>query len=136
MSVRPHIYGFDLGRFQRLFGSGDRAALEACSARLDGIAEDIAREEPEEAEEYREEARAILLRAIEQGVPFPGLEVEGTTHMDVASALAGYQQALFAAGSSGWKMQAFWRLEREYGERLGAAREILGFLTGGRPLFG
>jgi hypothetical protein len=137
MSVRPHLYGFDLGRFRRLFGSGDRVALEACSARLDGVAEDLAHEEPEEAEEYREEARAILLRAVEEGVPFPDLEVEGTAYMDVASALASYQQPLFAAGSSGWKMQAFRRFERDYGERLGAdAWKTLGFLSWGRPLFG
>ena len=93
--------------------------------------------EPEEAEEYREEALAILVRAISDGIPFPELETEGDVHMDVASVLAEYQQSLFATGSNGWKMQAFWRFEEDHGERLGAeARKSLGFLTRGRPLFG
>jgi hypothetical protein len=136
MSVRPYIYGFNLCQFQRLFGSGDQEALEACSARLDEVAEDIAREEPEEAEEYREEARAILLRAIEEGIPFPGLEVEGPIHMDVAAVLAAYQQTRFATGSNGWKMQAFGRLKMDYGERLAPPQDLLGLLIVGRPLFG
>jgi hypothetical protein len=137
MSFRPHIYGFDLGRFRSLFASGDLAAVEACSARLERFAEDIAREEPEEAEDYREGARAILLKAVEEGIPFSDLEAEGSIHMDVAWGLCEYQRSLFGTGSNGWKMQAFWRFEGDYGERLGAeSRKILGFLTRGRPLFG
>lgn len=137
MSVRPDIYGFDLNRFRGLFGSGDAAGIEACSARLERFAEDIDPEEPEEAEEYREEARAILTRAIRDGIPFPELETEGDVHMDVAWAISEYQQSHFSTGSNGWKMQAFWRFEEDHGERLGAdARRSLGFLTRGRPLFG
>jgi hypothetical protein len=137
MSVRPNIYGFDLSRYQGLFASGDPAAIEACSARLEMFAEDIDPEEPEEAEEYLEEARAILTRAIRDGIPFPELETEGNIHMDVASAISEYQQSLFSTGSNGWKMQAFWRFEKDPGERLGAdARRSLGYLARGRPLFG
>ena len=142
MAVRPAISGFHFQRLGELLGSHDEATLEACSASLRRIADEIAEEEPEEAEEYFPRGRAksfgvLAFRKVharsrklvaENDIP-PGhwRKVLVKSHQDTA----------YRTDSSDWKMNALWMLESDHGAKLsGNAPGLLRFLTRGRPLFG
>jgi hypothetical protein len=120
------------------FGSRNEAVIQHIVSRLEQAAETLEEDgEEEEAGEYRDKVAGIARAVVMNGAPVPGLGREEDPHFDVATVLATYQQTTHDVGSNGWKMQAFWELQRHYGRKMDpAAQRLLAFLTDGRPLFG
>lgn len=134
MSLRPEIRGFELAKLRALLGSRDQAVQDAVEATFGAAVQ----EEPEDFDsEYRAAFRKALHRAIEDGVPFPSLEVEGEPHVHLALLLAAYGQEFVPTDSGTWKMLGFWDFWELCGELLSPeGRRLFGYLVEGRPLFG
>jgi hypothetical protein len=134
MSLRPEVRGFSLAKFRTLFGSRDQSVIDAIEA---SFAESV-EEEPEDFDqEYRGTFHKALHRAIEDGVPFPSLEVEGEPHVHLALLMASYEQEYLPTDSSDWKMIGFWDFWELCGDLLSPeGRRLFSYLIEGRPLFG
>ncbi len=134
MSLRPEVRGFDLARLRSAFGSRDQALLDAIEAKFVASVQ----EEPEDFDqEYRATFRKALHRAIEDGVPFPSLEVEGEPHVHLALLLAAHGQEYVETDSSNWKMLGFWDFWELCGELLSSeGRRLFKYFVEGRALFG
>lgn len=134
MSLRPEIRGFQLSKLRSLFGSRDQGLLAAIEAQFAASV----KEEPEDFDkEYQLTFRKALYRAVEDGVPFPSLEVEGEPHVHLALLLAAYGQEYLATSSGDWKMLGFWDFWELCGDLLSPdGRRLFSYLIEGRPLFG
>lgn len=134
MALRPEICGFELAKLRALFGCRDQTVQSAIEASFDASV----REEPEDFDaEYRTAFYKALNRAIEDGAPFAGLEVEGEPHVHLALLLAAYQQEYLRTDSGTWKMHGFWDFWELCGDLLSPeGRRLFGYLLEGRPLFG
>jgi hypothetical protein len=130
MSQQPEISGFRLAPLRSLLGSRDSAAAGAAAQDLDSL---FLTDDPE----VLEAAAETLHRAVEDGVPFPALDLEGEAHAVAAAALARHGQEHLGTGSRCWNQAAFMELHAAVGERLDPeAQRLLGIFLDGRPLFG
>jgi hypothetical protein len=138
MSLRPEIFGFRLAQLRELLGSGRREILPALNEELAALAENDPFAEPEDDEEnVFEAAKAIVERAVVEGVPFPDLEAEDDAHVTAAIALARYQQSWKDTGSDIWQMGAFEELDDDAADSWPPqARPLFDCFLNGRPLFG
>jgi hypothetical protein len=131
MSLRPQVRGFDLGRFKSLFGSRDAAVIAEVESRPRAK---IARP-PDEVQE--ETFRALLRRAVDEGVPFPELVEESHVHVQLAVALARVGQELYYTDSDFWKWPAFLDFWKDHAASLDPrGRSLFGCFLKGRPVFG
>jgi hypothetical protein len=140
MSLRAHISSFEFQKLQALFGSRDEATVEA-AARV--LRKQFGLDEPdeewdEEAATEVEHALAICRRAVFEGVPFPDLEMEDDEHAIAAVALAVVGQKHRGTSFGGWKVtHVFHPLLRDHSTALSIrGRELLSYLSDGRPIFG
>jgi hypothetical protein len=134
MSLRPEIRGFDMAKLRSLFGSRDQIVVDT----IEGEFAASVQEEPEDFDqEYRATFRKALHRAIEDGAPFPNLEVEGEPHVHLALLLAAHGQEFLETDSGNWKMLGFWDFWELCGDLLSPeGRRLFQYLIEGRALFG
>lgn len=131
MSRRMNMSGYSMARMRSLFRSGDHEAVERVAAGL-------VAEHPDWSSEVRERARGIVERAIMDGVPFPGLELEDHLHFAAACEfVADGQEHLYTVASTYGAdalERGLWPKARKYG-----GPEVRAFIRGmvtGVPLFG
>lgn len=137
MSLRPEIFGFSLATMRSYFGSKNQAAIDHIASRLEPIAAEIEEEDEDEGKNYRKEVLKTARAVVMEGVPVKGLDTEEDMHFGVATVLATYGQKPLDVQSNGWKMNAFWEFQREYGKKLAPhAQPLLDFLISGRPMLG
>jgi hypothetical protein len=134
MSLRPEFRGFDLNKLRSLFASRDQTLVAQIEAQFAATVAD----EPEDFDhEYQAAFRKALHRAIEDGVPFPNLEVEGEPHVHLALLLAAHGQEFLVTDSDNWKMLGFWDFWELCSDLLSPeGRQLFRYLIEGRPLFG
>jgi hypothetical protein len=138
MALRIAMMGVDLGKLLAVFGSRSASALAAALQPLEEVAEEIAEDDPEEAREFRDQCTAILGRALNEGIPFEGLEREEQIHWEVARALVESVQTPSRTDAVDYHYVAWETLWLAVNPRLTpSARELLDALVHkGRPLFG
>ncbi|MFO0954221.1 MAG: hypothetical protein U0835_24300 [Isosphaeraceae bacterium] len=134
MSIRPQVRGFDLGRFGALFGSGDEAVVAEVEGRRARLHEGDSRPPSDGVEEAY---RAILRRAVFEGVPFPELAEESHLHVQVANDLAATVQDAVNTDSDFWTWQAFRAFWQDHAASLDPrGRSLFSCFLKGRPVFG
>ena len=136
MSLRREIFGFRLQALHELLGSGSTDAIAAVASALDDVAGNEGTLDEVEAGQLRT-AKQIVSRAITQGAPFPELDVETDAHVMAAVHLARHNQSWHDVGSNSWKMQAFWQLDEDAGDKWYTTSDnLFRYFIHGRPLFG
>jgi hypothetical protein len=132
MSLRPMISGFDLAKLRSHFGCGDQTLIAAVEAEFAHVA---ARSPSIYDARLRAEVHEVLQRAVLQGVPFPGLQLETLAHVIVADLLAAHGQELLSTDADQWNhagVAEAW----EAGITTEDGQEFMQCLLFGRPLFG
>ena len=130
MSRRLNMSGFSMAKMRSLFRSGDGEAVERIARSL--------------ADEYyawpstKQDARAIVERAVMRGVPFDDLATESHLHFQVACAFAQDEQDRLFTDSSAFGAEMLevhlWRQVRKQGRA--ETRAFVRGLVEGLPLFG
>jgi hypothetical protein len=134
MSLRPIIYGFDLPKLQALFGSGDPALIAAIESAFERRA---AQNTSHYTDAFRRVFRDALRTAVNQGVPFPGLEAEKEPHVELAYLMAGHGQELVGLDSDYWNHAGFFDVwEEGITKRSDPDEDLFGLVFFGRPLLG
>lgn len=129
MSYRISFYGYDRSKMRSLLGSRDADAIARLHERVD--AETGYRDEI-----IRNACKAIIARAVDEGVPFSDLDAETHVHTWAAWFLAQYEQEIHVTccGYNWESVPAFrrhaWRYARPH------IRAFINALSEGVPIFG
>jgi len=119
MAVRIGLGYFSLLHMQEMFGSRDGTLIERFTGGT------------------RPDCVSIIRRCIEEGAPFPDLDVEGDSHIQAAQTIAEAQPGFAWSRHFGYNCSAVRDAVREFqGKVPRRAHELLKFLQKGRPLFG
>lgn len=130
MSLRPELSGFSLEALKSQLGTGDEEMVSAVREELRVM---VDFDDPQEFDR----AVRVIERAVFDGIPFEGLDVEGEPHVVAAIALAHHGQDHLPTESNVWKMEALEELSRTLeGTLPPEAAANLGHLLDGRPIFG
>ena len=128
MSMRLVFRRFSFEKMQSLFGSGDASVgvgIMPTGKALKSVFEP-------------EKTKAVIARAVAEGVPFRGLKQEEIEHVEAANLLMGYGQETPFVEMEDWKWYAYSDFDEaaEAAGMPGAAHTLVQYLAVGRPLFG
>ena len=127
MSMRLVFRRFSFARMQSLFGTGDpgvAAGIMPTGKALRSVFEP-------------EKTKAVIARAVADGVPFRGLKQEEIEHVEAANLLMGYGQETTFVEMDDWKWYAYSDFDdaaKEAGMPR-ASQKLVQYLAVGRPLF-
>jgi hypothetical protein len=132
ISLKPVIYGFSLEKLNALCGCEDASLSAVLTQAIKDSDEDL-----NQSPEVVDESCQIIARAIEHGIPLPGLVSESDPHVMAAATLAKFNQDLTETGSQIWEISSFWMLAEQFGQELEPGpQRLLNYFCEGRPLFG
>lgn len=138
MSLRPAISGFRLETMQKLFTADNGVDTDSLFIALEESATEHLGEDSKEQEKIVSKGKEVILRAVQDGIPFAELDSEEISHVMAADVLAHFGQDHHEIDdTTDWKMDVFWDLEEKYGADLDpSTKKLLHCISEGRPLFG
>ena len=128
MSTRLVFRRFSFAKMQALFGSGDASVAAGIMPTGKALKSMF---EPEKT-------KAVIARAVAEGVPFRGLKQEEIEHVEAANLLMGYGQETPFVEMDDWKWYAYSDFD-DAAKEAGmphASHKLVQYLAVGRPLFG
>jgi hypothetical protein len=128
MATRFSISGFKFDTVQAVINKPDKRVLGELPGECSGAFLD---------EELNKELADTLKRTVEQGIPFPDLELESGPHIKAAEILCHYGQSHLSTAIEGWEISAIRDLARTLKSKASDDKTMLiDYLTEGRAIFG